>query len=100
MINFEVFLFGLLVTSSLTGLVTEAVKNILTEHNRKYSANTLAGVVALVLSGSIGAAYILLTNTAFTVQIAVQLVGLIFASWLSAMVGYDKVIQTIEQFRK
>ena len=100
MINFEVFLFGLLVTSSLTGLVTEAIKNVLVEHNKTYSANTLAGVVALVLSGGIGAAYILLTNTAFTVQIAVQLVGLIFASWLCAMVGYDKVIQTIEQFRK
>lgn len=99
MINFEVFLFGLLMTSALTGLVTEAVKKILAEHNITYRANTLAGIVSLLLSAAIGAAYVVLTGTAFTSQIVVYLIAHVFMSWLCAMVGYDKVIQTISQFK-
>lgn len=99
MINFEVFLFGLLMTSALTGLVTEAVKKILAEHNVAYRANTLAGIVSLLLSAAIGAAYVVLTGTAFTSQIVVYLIAHVFMSWLCAMVGYDKVIQTIGQFK-
>lgn len=99
MINFETFLLGLLVTSTLTGLVTEAVKKILTEHNVTYRANTLAGLVALVLSAAVGASYIILTNLAFTSHLIVCLIGLVFMSWLCAMVGYDKVIQAVSQFK-
>ncbi len=32
-------------------------------------------------------------------QVVVHLVSLVFLSWLVAMVGYDKVIQTITQLR-
>ena len=99
MVNFEIFLFGLLITSTLTGLVTEAVKKILVEHNREYRANTLAGIVALILSAAIGAAYVVLTGTVFTTQVAVYLIMHVVMSWLCAMVGYDKVIQTISQFK-
>lgn len=99
MVNFEIFLFGLLITSTLTGLVTEAVKKVLTEHNRDYRANTLAGIVALILSAAIGVAYVVLTGTVFTSQIVVCLIAHVVMSWLCAMVGYDKVIQTISQFK-
>lgn len=99
MINVEIFLLGLMVASTLTGLVTEAIKNMLTEHNKTYRANTLAGVVSLVMSALIGACYIILTNTAFTAQVVVYLIALVFMSWLCAMVGYDKVIQAIGQFK-
>ena len=77
MINFEIFLLGLLITSTFTGLVTEAVKKILTEHNASYKANTLAGLVAFVLSAAFGASYIILTNLAFTSQIVIYLIALV-----------------------
>lgn len=99
MVNFEVFLFGLLMTSALTGLMTEAVKKILTEHNINYHANTLAGIVSLILSAAIGVAFVVLTGTTFTSQIVVYLIAHVVMSWLCAMVGYDKVIQTISQFK-
>lgn len=99
MVSFEVFMLGLLITSVLTGLVTEAVKKILSEYNVTYRANTLAGLVAFVLSSAIGAGYIVITGAAFTSQIAVCLVAQIFMSWLCAMVGYDKVVQAISQFK-
>jgi VIT1/CCC1 family predicted Fe2+/Mn2+ transporter len=97
--SLEIFLLGLLIVSTLTGLVTEAIKNLLDEHKKNYYANTLAGFVAVVLSVMIGAAYVILAGAALNAQMAVYLIALIFLSWLSAMVGYDKVMQAIAQFK-
>lgn len=99
MIPFETFLLGALIVSTVTGLVTEALKKILIEHKMNYHANALAGVVAVVLSAAIGVGYVVITGTAFTVSTIVQLVVLVFISWLCSMVGYDKVIQAIKQFK-
>ena len=95
--SMEIFLLGLLVVSTLTGLCTESIKIWLTERHKKYHANALAGYVSLVLSV---AAYIILTESAINAQMAVYLIALMLLSWLSAMVGYDKVIQAISQFRR
>lgn len=99
MITFEVFMLGLLVTSVLTGLVTEAIKKVLAEHDVSYRANTLAGLVALMLSAAICIGYVVMTGIAFTSQIVVCFVAQVFMSWLCAMVGYDKVVQAISQFK-
>ena len=99
MINLQTFVTGLLVTSTLTGLATEAVKKILAEYNKQYQANTLAGIIATVLSVGVGIGYVAATGVGFTVQIVASLIALVFMSWLCAMVGYDKVIQTISQIK-
>lgn len=99
MVNIEVFLFGLMLTSTLTGLATEAIKKLLSEHNISYRANTLAGIIALVLSCAIGAGYIILANIEFNTQVIICLIAQVFMSWLCSMVGYDKVIQTISQLK-
>lgn len=99
MISFQMFLLGLLVVSTMTGLATEAIKNIFIEKNKTYYANTLAGIVALVLSVLIGAGFIFVNGLGFTATNIVYLVALVFMSWLCAMVGYDKVIQAISQFK-
>lgn len=100
MISFQIFLLGLLVISTLTGLVTEAIKKLLSDYNKTYHANTLAGLTALVLSVAIGVGYVLLMNIGFTTQTIICLIALVFMSWLCAMVGYDKVMQAISQFKK
>ena len=99
MVNIEVFMLGLLVVSTLTSLVTEAIKKILSERGITYYANTLVGVVATVLSAAIGVAYVFLTGVGFTAQTIVYIIMMVFISWLCSMVGYDKVIQAIKQFR-
>lgn len=100
MISAQIFLTGMIVSSALTGLVTEAVKKILDECNKKYACNTLAGLVSVLVSTGIGAGYITINNIGFTPEVITYWVGLIFMTWLCSMVGYDKVIQTISQFRK
>ena len=99
MVGLEVFIFGLLITSTLTGLSTEAVKTIMNEHEKTYCSNTITGFISVVISLLIGIGYLLLEGVGFTTQYIVYLVALIFMSWLCAMVGYDKVIQTISQFK-
>lgn len=100
MMSLEVFLFGLLIVSTLTGLFTEAIKKWLDERGKKYHSNALAGYVAIGLSIAVGIAYIILVEAALNAQTAVYLIALILLSWLCAMVGYDKVMQAIAQFKR
>ena len=100
MIEFEMFLLGLMIVSTLTGLVTEAVKKVLDEMTVKYHANTLAGIVAAVLSVAVGVGYAILTSAGFTAQLVVCIIALAFMGWLGAMVGYDKVIALVKTNKK
>lgn len=100
MMSLEVFLLGLLIVSTLTGLFTEAIKKWLDERGKKYYPNALAGCVAIGLSIAVGIAYIILVGAALNAQTAVYLIALILLSWLCAMVGYDKVMQAIAQFKR
>ena len=97
--TFEIFLLGLLVVSVLTGLFTEAIKKWLQERDKKYYPNALAGYVAVGLSIAVGIAYVIVTGAAINAQMAVYLIAIVLLSWLCAMVGYDKVIQAISQFK-
>lgn len=100
MINLEIFLLGLMIVSVFTSLVTEAIKKIMAEHKGKKYANTIAGIVAAVLSAILGAGYVIFNGITFTAQIVICIVALVFMSWLCAMVGYDKVIEQIKKFKE
>lgn len=84
--------------SILTSLTVEALKKLLGE--RKYSANLLAAIVSVVITIAVSAGYLIYTGTAFTAQIAVIIVALVFLSFLSATVGFDKIKQLIEQLTR
>lgn len=98
MVTMEVFLMLLLVVSIFTSLAVEAVKKIAGE---KYNAssNIVAGIIAIVLGLAVGIFYCVMAQIAFTTQIVVVLIALVFLSWLCAMIGYDKVIQAINQVK-
>ena len=98
--TFEIFMAGLLLVSVLTGLFTEAIKGWLSERGKKFYCNALAGYVAAVVSVLVSAGYLIITETAFNLKMAVYLIALVLLAWLAAMVGYDKVIQSITQFKK
>ena len=95
----EYFLLLLMIVSIFAGLVTEGVKKLLDEAKQPYRANLLAGGVAVTLSLLVGAGYIVLMEAQINSKMAVYLIALVLLSWLSAMVGYDKVIQAIGQIR-
>lgn len=95
----EYFLLLLMIVSIFTGLVTEGIKKLLEESKKTYKANFLAGGVAVALSLLVGVGYIILMEAQINSKMAVYLITLILLSWLSAMVGYDKVIQSLGQIK-
>lgn len=98
-ISIDVFLIGLMIVSTLTGLVTEAIKKMLAEYNKNCYSNTLAAIVATGLSVAVGVGYVLMMNIGFTTGNIVCIIALTFMSWLCSMVGYDKVVGVIKQFK-
>ena len=97
MITLDVFLIGLMAVSTLTGLVTEAIKKILAERKVEYRANTIAGIIAAALSAGIGVGYSVIAGISFTPQTIVYIVALVFFGWLGSMIGYDKVIALLKK---
>lgn len=97
--SLETFLLMMLVVSVLAGLFTEAIKKLLDEHNKTYYSNLLAGAVSAALAVLVDVGYIIMTETEINSKMAVILIALVLLSWLCAMVGYDKVIQAITQFK-
>lgn len=84
--------------SVLTSLTVEALKKLLGDKIKSY--NLTAAIVAVVLTILISAGYLIYTGTAFTAQIGVIIVALVFLAFLSATVGFDKVKQLIEQLQR
>lgn len=94
----HVFLVMLLACSLLTSLTVEAIKRMNEGEGKRW--NVMVAVVAVILAVAIGVAYAIMTGVAVTAQYVVVIIALCFLSWLCAMVGYDKVIQAIEQIFK
>ena len=93
----EVFISILFTVSLVNGLVTQAVKKIFDDMEWVYCSNILAGIVSVVISGFVCYAHAMFSNVIFNEVIAITYIALIVMSWVCAMVGYDKVVQTVKQ---
>lgn len=92
-------LFTLLLTifSAVSVLLTEAIKKSFDNSGKKYSANVLALINALVVGCGGTAVVYLLLGIPFVLTNIVCLLLMIGAVWIGSMVGYDKVKQLIIQ---
>lgn len=90
------FLFLLTAFSTITGLVVECIKKLVTD-KANISWNITALIVALIVGGCGCAVYYQLNGIPFTTNniIYAALMGL--ASAIVSMVGFDKVKQAILQ---
>ena len=93
----QVFLMLLLIISVLVGLTVEAIKVL--KDDKERATNLTAGITSVVISIIVGVFYCILANVTFNAQIVIYLIALVFLSWLCAMLGYDKVIQTLKQIK-
>ena len=96
----NIMVIGLVAVAIFTSLTAEAIKKILDELKIKYSANILAAVVAVVLTVAASIGYIIYASITVTPQVVVCVIAMVFLAFLCATVGYDKVIQAIEQLKK
>lgn len=88
---------GLAVISAFTTLTTEGIKKLLDEAGKTYAPNLLAAVVAVILTIAASICYVIFAEVAVTGKVAVEIIAMIFLSFLCATVGFDKVKQTIQQ---
>lgn len=93
----NILMIGLVAVAVFTSLTTEAIKKIFDELGVKYSANILAAIVAVILTAGVSVGYIIYSSIPVTPQVVVSIVALVFLAFLCATVGYDKVIQAIDQ---
>lgn len=94
-----VFITLLVILAVCVSLITEAVKKFMDDAGVKYSANIVVLIVALIVGAGGTALMYLFMGIAFTPPNIVCMVLMAVAVWVGAMVGYDKVIQMIEQLK-
>jgi len=88
---------ALLLVSLVTNFTVEGLKKLLDESKVNYSSNLLAVVVAVVIAGLVSAGYLILNDITFSLKVGVQIIVLMYLSFLVSTVGYDKIVQMIEQ---
>lgn len=93
----EMFIQALLLVSLLTTATVEGLKKIFEENKISCQPTILAVLVSVILSVFVIVGYLIYTDTAFTAQIGVISVSLIFLSFLCATNGYDKIKEIIIQ---
>ena len=95
--NMTTFLILLSAFSVISSLVTEGIQNM-AAHKENLSDNLIPLVTALIVGGCGTAVYYQLNAIPFTTNNIIYMLLMGFASGLTAMVGFDKVKQAIEQF--
>lgn len=83
--------------SMACGLITEAVKKMYQNVGKDYSANIIALVDALVVGGLGTITAYMLMDIPWTVNNIICIVLMVVCIWLGAMLGFDKIKQTLEQ---
>ena len=83
--------------SILVGLITEAIKVWYRNAGKKASPNVIALIDAIVVGGVGTAIAYALLGIAFTVNNILCIVLMVVTVWHSAMLGYDKIVQTLTQ---
>lgn len=91
----SIFTIGAIVT----GLLTEAIKKYCQNANKKYSANSVALINAVIVGvfGTMVIYTLLVIPWTFNNIVCIPLMALCI--WITAMVGYDKVLQTLQQIK-
>lgn len=80
-------------------LLTQAIKQFYYNRGSEASPNMIALIDALVIGG-LGTAFVyMLMGIDWTVNNVLCLIAMIVLVWMGSMIGYSKIIQTIQQFR-
>lgn len=84
-----------MVISLLTNMTVEVLKTILDEKGKLYSSNVLAAWCSVILSIAVGVIRFFVFSP--EPSLIVETVVLAYLSFLSSTVGYDKIIQMLDQ---
>lgn len=93
----QLFLVMFTIGSLISSLLTEAIKRWFANQEKEVSANMLAAINSVII-GIIGTViYYILKGIPFNVVNITCMILMTAAIWVASMVGYDKVMQLIDQ---
>lgn len=93
----SLFLTLLTMFSTVTSLLTEFIKKFLDEKGKTYSSNILVAIIGCIVGVCGTGIYYILYVVEFNLINIVCMILMGLASSMGAMLGYDKVAQTIKQ---
>ena len=97
--NITLFMALIVVLAIAVSLLTEAVKKFFEGTKVTYSSNVVVLIISIIVGiGGTAMAYISL-GIAFTPPNIVCMVLMAVAVWVGSMLGYDKVLQMVEQIK-
>lgn len=97
--NVTLFISLLTAFSTITSLFTECCKKVLDDMKKTYASNVLAFIIACIVGIGGTAAYYVIASIEFNAVNIVSMILMGFATSIGAMVGYDKVLQSITQIK-
>ena len=83
--------------SCVSAVFTEAVKKAFSNAGKEYSANVVALANSAVVGGLGTAVSYMLLNIPWTINNIICLLLMIVVVWMASMVGYDKIMQLLNQ---
>ena len=95
--SITLFITILTIGGLVTSLLTEAIKKMYANMNKDYSANIIALVNAAVVGCGGTAVVYMLMDIPWTVNNIICMIFMTVAVWIASMLGFDKVIQTVQQ---
>lgn len=95
--SITLFITILTIGGMVTTLLTEAIKKMYANMHKDYSSNIIALVNAIVVGCGGTAVVYMLSGIEWSVNNIICLVLMAVAVWIASMLGFDKVIQTVNQ---
>ena len=95
--TFSLFVLILSIASAATSIMTEAIKTYFKNIEKPYSANMIALINALIIGVGGTAVVYILGNVKFCPANIVCMILMGLCVWIGSMIGYDKVIQLLNQ---
>ena len=95
--SITLFITILTIGGMVTALLTEAIKKMYTNMSKAYSPNIIALVNAVVVGCGGTAVVYMLGGIEWSVNNIICLILMAISVWIASMLGFDKVIQTVNQ---
>ena len=89
----QIVMFLLVIAAVMTSLITEAIKKTFSGGKPTITA----AIVSAVTGVGIPVGYLILNHLTITAQDIVYIVAMVVLTWLCATLGYDKVMEVINQ---
>ena len=95
----SLFLTLVTVLSLAVSLIVEAVKKLFEGTKITYSTNVVVLIISIIVGVAGTAMSYIALGIPFTPPNIVCMLGMAVAVWVGSMLGYDKVLQMVEQIK-